>query len=177
MGFYSRVYVPPTSVIRAENAIPSMKRHTNRVPMFCATAQGMMKMTAIRSVLAYTFRRPRISLKGAKTMGPTPKPITKSVTESSAASSLTLKLRLTPAMSAVMTELLNATTKQVMATVMVHHHLYAFDQFLGFAGSPGVKVTSSYRSVRPVLFDNTVCRPVGVSAVYSFIRASRVRVR
>jgi hypothetical protein len=36
----------------AENAIPSMARQTIKVPMFFETAQGMVKMTAIRSVEA-----------------------------------------------------------------------------------------------------------------------------
>lgn len=42
--------VPPTRVMGAEKAMPSMARQTIRVPMFCATAQGMMKTTASRSV-------------------------------------------------------------------------------------------------------------------------------
>jgi len=42
--------VPPTRVMGAEKAIPSMARQTMRVPMFLATAQGMMKMTARKSV-------------------------------------------------------------------------------------------------------------------------------
>lgn len=42
--------VPPTSVMGAENAIPSMARQIRRVSMFLATAQGMIKMTAMRSV-------------------------------------------------------------------------------------------------------------------------------
>jgi hypothetical protein len=42
--------VPPTSVMGAENAIPSINLHTMRVPMFLETAHGMMKTTAIKSV-------------------------------------------------------------------------------------------------------------------------------
>lgn len=42
--------VPPTRVMGAEKAMPSMARHTSRVPMFLATAQGTMKMTAMSSV-------------------------------------------------------------------------------------------------------------------------------
>lgn len=38
--------LPPTSVIGAEKAMPSIARHTSRVAGFFATAQGMMKMTA-----------------------------------------------------------------------------------------------------------------------------------
>lgn len=38
--------VPPTSVMGAEKAMPSMARQTMRVPMLLATAQGIMKMTA-----------------------------------------------------------------------------------------------------------------------------------
>jgi hypothetical protein len=60
----------------------------------------------------------------------------------SATSSLTPNDSLTPTRSAVTTEEANATTKQVMATTMVQYHLYALLQFLGFSGSPGVKVTS-----------------------------------
>lgn len=44
--------VPPTKVIGALNAMPSIALHTIRVPMFLATAQGMTKMTAISSVTA-----------------------------------------------------------------------------------------------------------------------------
>jgi hypothetical protein len=44
--------VPPTKVIGAEKARPSMARQTMRVPIFLATAQGMMKTTAMSSVLA-----------------------------------------------------------------------------------------------------------------------------
>lgn len=43
--------VPPTRVIGAEKNIPSMARQMRRVWMFGATAQGMMNMTAIRSVV------------------------------------------------------------------------------------------------------------------------------
>lgn len=42
--------VPPTRVIGAEKAMPSMARQTRRVSMFWATAQGMMKITATRRV-------------------------------------------------------------------------------------------------------------------------------
>ena len=56
-------------------------------------------------------------------------------------------------MSAVITALLNATTKQVNATIMVQYHLYAVDQFFGFSESLIVHVTNSYLSVLPVLCD------------------------
>lgn len=42
--------VPPTRVMGAEKAMPSMVLQTMRVAMFLETAQGMMKMTAIRRV-------------------------------------------------------------------------------------------------------------------------------
>lgn len=42
--------VPPTRVMGAEKAMPSMARQTIRVPIFFETAQGMMKMTARKSV-------------------------------------------------------------------------------------------------------------------------------
>ena len=42
--------VPPTSVMGAENAMPSINLQTMRVPMFLETAHGMMKTTAIKSV-------------------------------------------------------------------------------------------------------------------------------
>lgn len=60
--FHKSASVPPTRVMGAEKAIPSMRRHTRRVPMFCATAQGITKMTAIARVTAYTGLRPNISL-------------------------------------------------------------------------------------------------------------------
>jgi hypothetical protein len=44
--------VPPTRVMGAENAIPSIARQTSKVPIFFETAHGMMKTTAIRSVEA-----------------------------------------------------------------------------------------------------------------------------
>lgn len=44
--------VPPTKVIGAENAMPSIVRQANKVVMFLETAQGMMKITATRSVEA-----------------------------------------------------------------------------------------------------------------------------
>lgn len=62
--------VPPTKVIGAENAIPSIARQTRRVPMLGARAQGMIKITARRNVLPYMTLRPRTSLRGAKAMGP-----------------------------------------------------------------------------------------------------------
>lgn len=43
--------VPPTRVMGAEKAIPSIKRQTMRVPIFLETAQGMIKTTARRSVV------------------------------------------------------------------------------------------------------------------------------
>ena len=43
--------VPPTSVIGAEKAIPSIARATRRVAMFFATAPGMMKTTATSNVV------------------------------------------------------------------------------------------------------------------------------
>ena len=48
--FHRSASVPPTRVIGAEKARPSMARQTRRVSMFFATAQGMMKMTATRRV-------------------------------------------------------------------------------------------------------------------------------
>jgi hypothetical protein len=42
--------VPPTSVMGAEKAMPSMARLTSSVSMFFATAQGMTKMTASNKV-------------------------------------------------------------------------------------------------------------------------------
>jgi hypothetical protein len=43
--------VPPTSVMGAEKAIPSIARHTSKVVMLSATAHGMMKMTARNKVV------------------------------------------------------------------------------------------------------------------------------
>lgn len=42
--------MPPTSVMGAENAMPSMARHTSKVSMFWATAQGMTKIHASNRV-------------------------------------------------------------------------------------------------------------------------------
>jgi hypothetical protein len=42
--------VPPTNVMGAEKAMPSIALQTIRVPMFLATAHGMMKTTATRRV-------------------------------------------------------------------------------------------------------------------------------
>jgi hypothetical protein len=42
--------VPPTRVMGAEKAMPSMVLQTMRVPMFLETAHGMMKITATRRV-------------------------------------------------------------------------------------------------------------------------------
>jgi hypothetical protein len=42
--------VPPTSVMGAEKAMPSIALQTIRVPMFLATAHGIMKTTATRRV-------------------------------------------------------------------------------------------------------------------------------
>ena len=78
-----------------------------------------------------------------------------------------------------MTAELKATTKQVSATHIVHHHLYALDQFLGFSGSSTFHVTSSYRSILPVARDRTslkIC-PSMVSPVYSSKLASLLSVR
>ncbi|MBE3042039.1 hypothetical protein IMZ48_05540 [Candidatus Bathyarchaeota archaeon] len=44
--------MPPTRVMGAEKAIPSMKRQTSSVSMFWATAQGMTKTKAKNSVVA-----------------------------------------------------------------------------------------------------------------------------
>ncbi|KAH3676326.1 hypothetical protein WICPIJ_009136 [Wickerhamomyces pijperi] len=38
--------LPPIKVIGAEKKIPSRNLQTNKVPMFWATAHGMIKMTA-----------------------------------------------------------------------------------------------------------------------------------
>jgi hypothetical protein len=42
--------VPPTSVMGAEKAMPSIALHTMWVAMLSATALGMMKMTANKRV-------------------------------------------------------------------------------------------------------------------------------
>jgi len=73
---------------------------------------------------------------------PSPKPTTKMEMLTRANSSETSNSFCTPAMSAVMTEDANATTKHVTATTMVQYHLYALDQFFGFSGSFGLNVTS-----------------------------------
>lgn len=44
--------VPPTSVIGALNAVPSINRQTTNVAIFFDTAQGMMKITATSKVVA-----------------------------------------------------------------------------------------------------------------------------
>ncbi|KXT11521.1 hypothetical protein AC579_6589 [Pseudocercospora musae] len=90
---------------------------------------------------------------------------------------LTPKVMAGPVKSAVITALLNATAKQVIATTIVHHHLYALDQFFGFAGSPFTKVTSSQRSEFPVLVDLVGSNPFAVSSVYSPVCASAVSVQ
>ena len=66
---------------------------------------------------------------------PTPNPMTKSVTVSSDTSILTWNVLAGPSRLAVMTALLKATEKQVSATIIVHHHLYFFDQFFGLSDS------------------------------------------
>lgn len=48
--FHRSASVPPTRVIGAEKAMPSMVRHTRSVAMLVATAQGMTKTTAMSSV-------------------------------------------------------------------------------------------------------------------------------
>lgn len=57
--------VPPTRTIGPLNATPSMSRQTRSVPMFGATAQGMINITATSNVLAYTGLLPNVSLNGA----------------------------------------------------------------------------------------------------------------
>lgn len=110
-------------------------------------------------------------------MGPTPNPTTNSVIVNRETSSLTPNSLIGPSMPAVTTALSNATAKHVTATINVQYHLYTLLQFLGFSGSPGVNVTSSYRSLFPVLFVTTGCRPLGRSVRYSPMLASEVRVR
>ena len=44
--------VPPTRVIGAEKAMPSMARQTSKVSMFWATAHGMMNINATKMVEA-----------------------------------------------------------------------------------------------------------------------------
>ena len=48
--FHKSANVPPTSVMGAEKAMPSMVRQTSRVPMFLATAHGITKTMAMSSV-------------------------------------------------------------------------------------------------------------------------------
>jgi hypothetical protein len=68
--FQRSARVPPTSVMGAENAMPSIALQTRSVWMLGATAHGIMKTTASRRVVAYTMRRPRISERGANIIGP-----------------------------------------------------------------------------------------------------------
>ena len=111
-------------------------------------------------------------------MGPTPKPTTNTIMFNNETSSLTWNVADGPPRSAVITALLKATEKQVMATVIVHHHLQALDQFLGFSLSPSLNVTSSYCSGAPVgVADIIGCKPAAISVVYSPIRACAVKVR
>ncbi len=42
---------PPTIVMGAENAIPSIALHTSRVPIFLETAQGITNITAKKRVV------------------------------------------------------------------------------------------------------------------------------
>lgn len=50
--FHKSDKVPPTNVIGALNAIPSIALQTIRVAMLSATAQGTIKTTAINRVVA-----------------------------------------------------------------------------------------------------------------------------
>jgi hypothetical protein len=49
--FHKSARVPPTSVIGAEKAMPSIARHIRRVSMFSATAHGIINTTASSSVV------------------------------------------------------------------------------------------------------------------------------
>lgn len=94
-------------------------------------------------------------------------------------SSETPKVADTPSRSAVMTLLENATTKHVQETTIVHHHLYSFDQFLGFSGSSILNVTNFQSSICPVTFDliGLMMFPVLVSVVNSSKLASGLTSR
>lgn len=170
--------VPPTSVMGAEKAIPSISRQTINVAMFCATAQGMIKMTATPKVTMYTDLRPKSSEQGAKARGPTPKPITNTVIVSKATSYETLKRSATPSRLAVMTEELKATTKQVKATTIVHHHFLTLVKFFGFSGSLMVKVTRSWSSTLPDIREMVLLgmMPDAVSSVNSCMSALSLSV-
>lgn len=50
--FHRSASVPPTRVIGAEKAMPSIARQTSKVSIFLATAHGMMNITATMSVEA-----------------------------------------------------------------------------------------------------------------------------
>lgn len=51
-AFQRSARVPPTSVMGAENAMPSIALQTKRVWIFGARAHGIMKITARRRVVA-----------------------------------------------------------------------------------------------------------------------------
>src|ERR1700710_2552026 len=82
----------------------------------------------------------------------------------------------TSIISAVMIDDAMATTKQVNATTIVHHHLYAFDQFFGVSGSLGTKVTSLYSGF-PFSLLGIGITPDSFSVVYSSRFASTDSVR
>ena len=84
--FHMSARVPPTSVIGALKAMPSIARQTMSVAMFCETAQGMTKMTAKPIVRRYNGFLPNNSEQGANASGPTPTPATNTVIVSRATS-------------------------------------------------------------------------------------------
>jgi hypothetical protein len=64
--FHRSASVPLTRVIGAEKAIPSIVRQTRSVWIFGANAQGIVNMTARRSVMPYVLRRPSTLDRDAK---------------------------------------------------------------------------------------------------------------
>src|SRR5690554_5129074 len=115
---------------------------------------------------------------GAKIMGPRPKPITNMVTDRRATVRVHPNSSTTPSMAGVMTDEQRATERHVMAITMVHHHLYAFDQFFGLPGSLVVNVTRLYLTLPPVcVVVSFGIVPVEVSSVNSAMFALLVRVR
>lgn len=76
---------PPTMVEKDEEKNPVKKRATSIPGYEWVTAQHIWRITYMMPVTTNTGRRPLISLKGARTIGATAKPVVKVVTPTSMA--------------------------------------------------------------------------------------------
>ena len=129
------VIVPPPLAMPTLPKKPEIVRITMRVSMFGARAVGTCRRVKMKKHHMYMALRPKVSLNGARTSGPTPSMITNPVVVAMTICSSVSKSLAICLMPGVNMEDASGETMAMRAMMATLVNLALLDQALGFSGS------------------------------------------